>query len=234
MTAAPVFVDTADPTDTADTTGSTGTTGSTSTTARPRPMGPGGRSGRGARPRREVTIRPVPQAEPPFDDELADRLDPRDGSPLRPVLVGPWDQPLPFGTADLQAPSRLRLVTPRDPFAPRPTARAQLPDPDAWARRLVATMFEVVNGRRPARQLGPLASQQVCAAFAVSGSRGGRLARVVAESPVPQIRSVHVGEPADGVAEIALTLTAGGRVHAVALRLEGLDGRWRCVALQIG
>jgi hypothetical protein len=36
------------------------------------------------------------------------------------------------------------------------------------------------------------------------------------------------------VAEISAVARRDGRAHAVAARLEGLDGRWRCTALQIG
>ena len=45
---------------------------------------------------------------------------------------------------------------------------------------------------------------------------------------------VHVCEPVDGVAEVSAVARRAGRAHAVAARLEGLDGRWRCTALQIG
>jgi hypothetical protein len=45
---------------------------------------------------------------------------------------------------------------------------------------------------------------------------------------------VHVCEPVDGVAEITAVARRAGRAHAVAARLEGIDGRWRCTALQIG
>jgi hypothetical protein len=38
----------------------------------------------------------------------------------------------------------------------------------------------------------------------------------------------------DGVAEVSAVARRGGRAHAVAARLEGIDGRWRCTALQIG
>jgi hypothetical protein len=45
---------------------------------------------------------------------------------------------------------------------------------------------------------------------------------------------VHVCEPVDGVAEVSAVAHRSGRAHAVAARLEGIDGRWRCTALQIG
>lgn len=185
---------------------------------------------------REVAIYPLPRREPLFDDEIAEHrlVDLRDGSPMRQVVLGPWDQPLPFGAAELEAPSTLRLVAPRDPFAARPTGRHGLPDPEAWARRLLTTMFEVVAGRRPVRQLNALATPSVCQGFGTVALRNSRLARLVKASRIPQIRSVRVCEPADGVAELALTLAARGRIHAVAMRLEGLDGRWRCVKLEVG
>jgi hypothetical protein len=66
----------------------------------------------------------------------------------------------------------------------------------------------VSNGRRPAW----------CA--------GGRAPLVVS--------TVRVCEPVDGVAEISAVARRNGRAHAVAARLEGLDGRWRCTALHIG
>jgi len=45
---------------------------------------------------------------------------------------------------------------------------------------------------------------------------------------------VHVCEPVDGVAEISAVARRAGRAHAIAARLEGIDGRWRCTAVQIG
>jgi hypothetical protein len=48
------------------------------------------------------------------------------------------------------------------------------------------------------------------------------------------VRSVRVCLPADGVAEASAVVVSRGRVLAVALRLEGLDGRWRMTALEVG
>jgi hypothetical protein len=45
---------------------------------------------------------------------------------------------------------------------------------------------------------------------------------------------VRVTEPADGVAEVSALVRRGLRVTAVALRLEGMDGRWQCTALELG
>jgi hypothetical protein len=48
------------------------------------------------------------------------------------------------------------------------------------------------------------------------------------------VRSVHLSEPSDGVAEISAHLWIDGRGTAVALRAEGRDGRWVCTAIDIG
>jgi hypothetical protein len=48
------------------------------------------------------------------------------------------------------------------------------------------------------------------------------------------VRSVRVSEPTDGVAEVCAIVQQGPRCRAIALRLEGIDGRWQCTALQIG
>ena len=49
---------------------------------------------------------------------------------------------------------------------------------------------------------------------------------------------IHVGraiicEPADGIAEATVLARWDGRTRAVAVRLEGIDGRWRCPVLAI-
>jgi hypothetical protein len=48
------------------------------------------------------------------------------------------------------------------------------------------------------------------------------------------VRSLHVSEPADGVAEVCALGRRRTRSTAVALRLEGMDGRWQCTALELG
>jgi hypothetical protein len=47
------------------------------------------------------------------------------------------------------------------------------------------------------------------------------------------VSSTHVFEPADGVVEATAVVVGGPRARAVALRLEGWDGRWRCTRLAL-
>jgi hypothetical protein len=108
--------------------------------------------------------------------------------------------------------------------------RAELPDPRAAGRQLVTVALEALAGRRPAAQLRPLTTSGVFAALT-----GGRRPRWCGLSGGPLVVGrVHVCEPVDGVAEVSAVAHRGGRAHAVAARLEGIDGRWRCTALQVG
>jgi hypothetical protein len=134
-----------------------------------------------------------------------------------------------------RSPTGLRLVrqspgtlADEDGFGPQLTARADLPEPRQWAGRFVQAVVEVLAGDRPTTQLVRWTTKEVY--DVMSGqvrSTGTRSSRAV-------VRSVHISEPADGVAEVAALVRRGPRCSAVALRLEGLDGRWQCTALEVG
>jgi hypothetical protein len=167
-------------------------------------------------------LRAAPRREPPFDDEQSSR---------HLSLVGPLDQPLPFDTPGHAAPPAMLLPAPPDPFALGRTGRPELPEPAVLARRLVIGVIETATGRRSASQLRHHTSPAVQAGLARDA---GRISRLGTARRPAALHSLHVTEPVDGVAEVAAVLRVGDRFRALALRLEGLDGRWRCVRLQIG
>jgi Family of unknown function (DUF6459) len=115
-------------------------------------------------------------------------------------------------------------------FGPVLSTRADLPDPRAAGRALLTTALEVLAGRRPATQLRPLTTPTLYEAV----SAGRRPAWCAGGTAPILLGAVHVCEPVDGVAEVSAVARRGGRAHAVAARLEGIDGRWRCTAVQIG
>ena len=162
----------------------------------------------------------VSTPQPPLEDE---RL------PLRLVLPGirpprPAHRPGPRPTAG-RASGR-----PDDDFGPSLSGRADLPDARDAGRRLITCTLEALAGRRPISQLQPMTSHGVFIALTA-----GRRPRWCADGTAPLlVGRVHVCEPVDGVAEVSAVARRGGRAHAVAARLEGIDGRWRCTALQIG
>jgi hypothetical protein len=48
-----------------------------------------------------------------------------------------------------------------------------------------------------------------------------------------RVRTARVCHPRDDVAEASLVVHDGGRLRAMAIRLEGRDGRWVVTALQV-
>ena len=50
---------------------------------------------------------------------------------------------------------------------------------------------------------------------------------------VGRIRKVKVTQPLDGISESTVTVRYGVRLRVVAIRFEGLDGRWLCTALTL-
>jgi len=161
-------------------------------------------------------VRRAPRLEPPYDDEIQG---PRLWLvPAQPEL--PFDEPAPR-----------RFERPVDFFDPQPTSRFNLPEPEPWAARFVQAVLEMLVGRRPAAQLQEWTSPPVLAGLTVAA---GRRRWSAPGLPPPIVRSVRVGEPADGVAEVCAVVQRGRRYLAAAARLEGFDGRWRCVALHLG
>lgn len=126
---------------------------------------------------------------------------------------------------------------------PQPTSPDRLPDPREVAGAVVQAVVEVLAGTRPAGQLVRWLSADVYAALQRRAALAARLRRPAAAGPTRQepgpvrravVRSVRTTEPAPGVVEASAVVVDRGRVRAVALRLEGLDGRWRTTALEMG
>jgi hypothetical protein len=95
--------------------------------------------------------------------------------------------------------------------------------------------MEVLAGRRAVRQLAPVTTEGVYAQLEcrLHALRALRLRRGLVSPGAARVISVRVDEPTDGVAEVTAVVRRGDRHRAVALRLEGVDGRWRCTVLQL-
>jgi hypothetical protein len=167
----------------------------------------------------------VPALDPPYDDELPGYASAAGGLWL---LSAPAEQ-LPF---EESAPGR---GTAADDFAGPGEPRAPLPCPRRTAAHLVQGIMEVLAGRRAIQQLMPVTTEHVYEELGcrVAALRTLRTRRGVAVSSPARLHSMRVDEPAEGVAEVSAVVRRGDRHRAVALRLEGADGRWRCTALQL-
>ncbi|HZI98105.1 MAG TPA: Rv3235 family protein [Actinomycetales bacterium] len=120
-------------------------------------------------------------------------------------------------------------------FGPQPTSSRDLPEPGAACTALVRAVVEVLGGTRPSSQLARWLTTDVYAALQRRAGLAARLRRGAAPSARQAVvRRVRVCEPRDGVVEACAVVIDGGRVRAVALRLEGLDGRWRATAVEVG
>jgi Family of unknown function (DUF6459) len=173
-------------------------------------------------PGSRFVIKPAPEREPPFDDEIGAR---------HLSVVGPLDRPLPFGIV------RDRVDACASGPAQTETCRAAgvdselLPDPRAFGRRLVIAIIELATGRRSPGQLAQHTSAGVHSGLVRDA---GRISRLGTQQRPGTVHSVHAAEPAPGVAEVAAVIRVADRFRAIALRLEAREGRWRCVRLQIG
>lgn len=179
-------------------------------------------------------LRAVP-TDPPYDDLGEPARDP--ATPLALVLP-PRADPATFrlpvfppAAAGHEPDADARVVDAelRRLFGRRRTARCDLPAPGPRAARAVRLLLEVVVGERPVRQVSAWVSPRVLA-----GLERRSPAQRTALGRRPVLRSLRVTEPAEAVAEVSAVVMLGTRARAVALRLEGLDGRWTVTALHVG
>ncbi len=190
-----------------------------------------------------LSVAPAPDREPAFDDEVTTPApgDGRRGS--QQILPLEWS--LPGGLPATPQPGQLRLlprpgtagaaVQDTDDFGRVPTIRGDLPDPGPWAARLLQGIAEILTLDRPLSQLARWAGPEVYEDLRrrVEARRRGGAPGARAGAARPILRSLHVSEPADGVAEVCAVIHDGNRSLAYAVRLEGLDGRWRAMALEL-
>jgi hypothetical protein len=184
-----------------------------------------------------LSLRPAPEREPPFDDEI----------PARYLhLVGPWDQELPFEAAAAEhALRRAPIVAVRDGVAAseagRPASERQAPaqsperaaaaGAEQWSRRFFIALLEGAAGRRSMSQLSRHTTLSVLEALRADTAACARLAP--GRQP-GSVRTVRAFLPTARVAEVSAVIQVGPRFRAVAARLERTAVSWRCVRLQIG
>ncbi|TWP35108.1 Rv3235 family protein [Leekyejoonella antrihumi] len=170
-----------------------------------------------------LRLRPAPRTEPPcLDVPTIERM---------------------YAEAQLTAHHARHYVQPSIPldgpgtgaeldFGQQPTARHDLPDPSTWVHRLMPALLECMSGLRPSSQVVRWVSQSTYQRIARRGAVARR--RGVRGIQRPQVLKVHVCEPSDGVVEASVVVHHDNRVRAIALRLEGLDGRWVMTAFTVG
>lgn len=121
-------------------------------------------------------------------------------------------------------------------FGHQPTSTAALPDPEPLLENLTRCIIEVLAGARDLEQIARWVTDDVYRHMlkrVVLSSRARRAKGVVASRPTFTIGSTTICEPRDGVVEAVVIVHNRARTRAVAMRLEGLDRRWRATALHV-
>jgi hypothetical protein len=123
-----------------------------------------------------------------------------------------------------------------DFLAPQHTSSVDLPDPEPLIRNLTRGVLEVLAGVREIDQLARWFTEDAYRALLTRANLAtrARSARgVPATRPVHSIASIRKSSPADGVVEAVIIVSGPARTRAVAMRLEGLDHRWRATSLAL-
>ena len=121
-------------------------------------------------------------------------------------------------------------------FAPQRTSTADLPDPETFLRNISRGVLEIFAGVREVDQLARWLTEDAYRKLVTRANLAARArsARgIPAKRPVHQIVSVRHSSPADGIVEGVVIVRGPARTRAVALRLEGMDGRWRTNSLAL-
>jgi hypothetical protein len=137
------------------------------------------------------------------------------------------------GTAARQLEPRF---APDDFFDQQPTSTAALPDPRPLIENLTRCVIEILAGARELDQIARWLTDDVYRHLlkrVVLSSRARQAKGAAALRPTFTIGSVIVCEPRDGIVEATVVVRGRARVRAVALRLEGLDRRWRATAVHV-
>ncbi len=123
-----------------------------------------------------------------------------------------------------------------DFFGAQPASTATLPDPGPLLENLTRCVIEVLAGARDLEQLARWVSDDVYRHLlkrVVLSTRARRARAQKATRPSFSIGSTSICEPRDGVVEAVVIVRGRARTRAVAIRLEGLDSRWRATAINV-
>ncbi len=134
------------------------------------------------------------------------------------------------------APSLKPRFDEREFFGQQPTSTASLPDPRPLLENLTRCVVEILAGARELEQIARWVSDDVYRHLlkrVVISSRARQAKGQKPTRPSFMIGSTSICEPRDGVVEAVVIVRGRARVRAVAIRLEGLDNRWRATAINV-
>ncbi len=135
------------------------------------------------------------------------------------------------------APTSTRTSLDADEFfSPQPSPSSTLPSPAPLLENLTRCVVEVLAGARDLEQISRWVTDDVYRHLlkrVVLSARARQAKGQAPSRPAFSIGSITQCEPRDGVVEAVVIVRGRARARAVAIRLEGLDNRWRATAINV-
>lgn len=107
---------------------------------------------------------------------------------------------------------------------PQPTSSSKLPEIHRWVSTYTLSAIEVLMGRRQPAQLIERTHRVIYQQL---------LRNIGSLKSVAKLRTLYLSQPLDGICEATITIAVDGRVRAISMRCEGVDGRWLCTAFRL-
>ena len=149
--------------------------------------------------------------------------------------TAPAIAPRPVREVLANKPIRPRFV-PDEFFGHQPATREELPNPEPLLENLTRCVIEILAGARDLEQIARWVSDDVYRHLlkrVVLSTRARHAKGQKVTRPSFTIGSTTMCEPRDGVVEAVVIVRGRARTRAVAIRLEGLDKRWRATAINV-
>jgi hypothetical protein len=151
-------------------------------------------------------------------------------------LNGAEQRPQPDDALTLESKVTRSRFAPDDFFGHQPTARESLPNPEPLLENLTRCVIEILAGARELEQISRWVTDDVYRNLlkrVVISARARQAKGQPVGRPSFSIGSTSLFEPRDGVVEAVVIVRGRARTRAVALRLEGLDRRWRATVISV-
>ncbi|MEP6482146.1 MAG: Rv3235 family protein [Rhodoglobus sp.] len=126
--------------------------------------------------------------------------------------------------------------SPDEFFGHQPSSTTVLPNPEPLIENLTRCVIEILAGARDLDQISRWVTDDVYRHLlkrVVLSARARQATGQRATRPTFSIGSTTLCEPRDGVVEAVVIVRGRARTRAVAVRLEGLDERWRATAINV-
>lgn len=132
--------------------------------------------------------------------------------------------------------TRLASYNDDDYFGHQQTTKEDLPDPAPLVENMARSVIEILAGARELEQISRWVTDDVYRSLLVrvqAAQRARALKKIAVHRPNISLGKAMVRFPTDYAAECVVVVHGRGRSRSVAMRLEGIDRRWRATAIHV-